>query len=337
MKRAIVSAIAALSVLLFAMTLAGCDVLFPKEEDPPKVEEPETPETPTIKYAKEFCGEWLRMDAVETWYISSAAIKINNALSSKSVSLSKQSDRVVEVTEDGRKYYLYASRIANTSFTGKIAGLGQGSPSISIARGGNLGGIGVTISKLDDQVNEITTTTDTEGNFTAEDIIPGEDYVVTPAGGTPTTVSPSADGDDVGTITIPDGAVNFKTSISAGTTIRYPNTRYDFTLSIKNTGTEDCSAATFQLDFDSELYVISAPASSILGTIEPGKEKTIPITVMGKPFSSEYDFRKVGVTITDTRNNKIWNDSVSVKFSNEKESYRIESNLISVPTAPFQG
>jgi hypothetical protein len=121
--------------------------------------------------------------------------------------------------------------------------------------------------------------------------------------------------------------MNFKTSISAGTAIRYPNTRYDFTLGIKNTGTEDCRAATFQLDFDGELQVISAPESSILGTIEPGTEKSIPITVMCEPFSSEYEFRIIGVRITDTRGNNIWNDSVSIKFSNEKESYRIKFNI----------
>jgi hypothetical protein len=299
-------------VLLVSLLLMDCDLSTEPESE--------------TKYAKKFWGEWLRMDAEETWYINSAAIEINKRSSSKEVSLNKQSDRVLEVTEGSRKYYLYASRITNTSFPGRIASLEQGSLSSRVL-GGGIGGIGVAISNLNDQANKTTTTTDADGNFTAEGIIPGDNYVVTPDGGQPTTVSPSADGDDIGTITIPDGAVNFKTSISAGTTIRYPNTRYDFTLSVKNTGTEDCSAATFQLNFDSELDVISTPASLILGTIEPGKEKTIPIAVMCKPFSSDYEFRKIGVTITDTRNNKTWNDSVSIKFSNEKESYRIKFNI----------
>jgi hypothetical protein len=318
MKKAIVSTITALSVLLFAMSLAGCDVLPPEEEDPST--------SGASLYSKEFWGEWLRMDTGEKWYISSGAIKIDGSASSKTVYLSKQSNKVVEVTDGERKYYLYASRVANTSFTGRIAGIGQAALSARSAAGG-IGGIGVTISQLNDLANTVAATTNADGDFTAEGIIPGEDYVVTPEGGQPTTVSPSADGDDIGTVTIPDGLVNFKASISAGTAIRYPNTRYDFTLSIKNTGTEDCKAATFQLDFDSELYVISEPASLILGTIEPGKEKEIPITVMCKPFSSDYEFRKIGVTITDTRNNTTWNDSVSIKFSNEKESYRIKFNI----------
>jgi hypothetical protein len=65
----------------------------------------ETPEESTAaRYAKEYWGEWIRMDASETWYISAGAIKINNSSSSKTVSLSKQSDRVIEVTDGTRKY-----------------------------------------------------------------------------------------------------------------------------------------------------------------------------------------------------------------------------------------
>jgi hypothetical protein len=218
MKRAIVSAIAALSVLLFAMTLASCDLLSPKEEEPTKTETPSTPDKPSTPeepsipepslYSKEFWGEWLRMDTGETWYINSQTIKVGD--STKTVSLTKQSPRVVEVTDGGRKYYLYASRIANTSFTGRIASLEQVSPSVRAL--GGLGGIGVTISNLGDQANEITTTTDADGNFTAEDIIPGDEYEVTPEGGTPTTVTSTGDGDNVGTITVVIG-VNFKSSI----------------------------------------------------------------------------------------------------------------------------
>jgi hypothetical protein len=100
MKRAIVSTIAALSVLLFAMTLAGCDLLSPKEEDPPKTEEPSTPDKPSTPeepslYSKEFWGEWLRMDTGEKWYINSQTIKVGD--STKTVFLTKQSPRVVEV------------------------------------------------------------------------------------------------------------------------------------------------------------------------------------------------------------------------------------------------
>ena len=59
--------------------------------------------TPGQRYAEECWGEWIRMDEDETWYISGSSIKINGAVASKSVSLVKQSDRVIEVDEGGRK------------------------------------------------------------------------------------------------------------------------------------------------------------------------------------------------------------------------------------------
>jgi hypothetical protein len=95
---------------------AGCD-LSASNDNSGITAYPDNPDN-----NKEFLGEWIRMDTGDTWHITSNAIKINNSVSSKTVLLVKQSDRVAEVTEAGRKYYLYASRVANTSFTGKIAG-----------------------------------------------------------------------------------------------------------------------------------------------------------------------------------------------------------------------
>ncbi|MDR0709111.1 MAG: hypothetical protein LBF77_03485 [Spirochaetaceae bacterium] len=89
------------------------------------------------------------MDTGETWYISSTAISINNTASSRRVSLQKQPDRVIEATEGGRKYYFYASRTANASFTGRVATLEKSARSARAV--GGVGGIGVTISNLKDK------------------------------------------------------------------------------------------------------------------------------------------------------------------------------------------
>ncbi|MDR1175654.1 MAG: hypothetical protein LBK83_09340 [Treponema sp.] len=202
-------------------------------------------------YAETYWGEWIRMDANETWYISGGAIKVNGAVRSASVSLVKQSDRVIQVTEGGRKYYLYASRIANTSFTGKIAGFEEAAPSIQRSVAGGKGWINVVVEDLNNGSTQ-TVQTDDAGEFTVEDAIPGDSYEITPEGGTPVTVTPQGDGDDVGTITVTDG-VNFKTSITEndGAPFLYANgTRYDFIIEAANVGTEDCLAATYQLSFE---------------------------------------------------------------------------------------
>ncbi|MDR2446553.1 MAG: hypothetical protein LBD58_04595, partial [Treponema sp.] len=116
----------AIGVGLMSLMLLACptvDLLDSSEipEEPTVPEEPEEPTVPVSKYDKEYWGEWVRMDTGKKWYISSSAITIDTGYgnsSVSSVSLSKQSDRVIEVSEGGRKYYLYASRTANTRFTG---------------------------------------------------------------------------------------------------------------------------------------------------------------------------------------------------------------------------
>ena len=76
----------------------------------------------TANYSKEYWGEWIRMDTGENWYISNNSIQIDDSIKS-GVSIRKQSSKVIEVTEDGRKYYLFASRVNNARFNGSIANI----------------------------------------------------------------------------------------------------------------------------------------------------------------------------------------------------------------------
>ncbi|MHC6202625.1 hypothetical protein ACYULU_05455, partial [Breznakiellaceae bacterium SP9] len=302
-------------LVLTTLFMAGCQKLI---GDKPESSTTPTAPTGSIKYSKEFWGEWLRMDANETWYITSSAIEIDGQKSSKTLTLNKQSDRVIKVVEGGREYYLYASRIVNAHFTGKIAGFQDGSRSgIPRLGGSGLGGIKVFVHNLKDKVNELTTTTDSNGKFTADGIIPGDEHVVTPEGGTPTIVLPRVDGDDVGTITIAQG-VNFKASItpqSAATNMSelYEGRTYHFDIVIKNTGDQDCTAATCQIDFGTGLNGSGAGLTT-LGTIESGKTKTIPVSIASSLIQGEYEFKKINVTITDTVQQKTWEDSVSLRF-----------------------
>jgi hypothetical protein len=130
---------------------------------------------------------------------------------------------------------------------------------------------------VEDLDNGLTTTTrtDGDGNFTVDDIIPGDDYTVTQTGGTPVTVTPHGDGDDMGIITVNDG-VNFKVSITGGTALTYVSDAYTFVLSIQNTGDTDATATTYALSFDSGLQW-SSGSYGILDTIDPGKSKKIEI------------------------------------------------------------
>jgi hypothetical protein len=297
------------------LVMAGCPDLFNDTGDsPPGQDDQGGQNNPGgAAYAEECWGEWIRIDADETWYISGGAIKVNGAAHSAPVSLAKQSDRVIQVTEGGLKYYLFASRIANTRFTGKTAGGKEGGK--------------VVVENLDSGgATEIQT--DSDGGFAVEGAIPGDTYQIKPEGGTPVTVKPQGDGDDVGTITVTDGA-NLKTSIRASRNsggyiineastqnVLYAGTQYDFTMSITNVGTEDCHAATYRLSFEDGLTTSASPAETTIGTIEPGelKSKTIALSLRCDPINEEYVYKKITIAITDQRSLKTWEDSVSVRF-----------------------
>jgi hypothetical protein len=276
------------------------------------------------KYDKEFLGEWLRMDTGDKWYISSTAIKINNQESSKTVSLHKDSERVIKVTEGGQVYYLFGFRIANATFTGRIVEFREDAPSGRALSGGNLAGIGVTISSLDERVTELTTT-DPNGRYVADDIIPGDDYTVTPEGGTPTKVTPQFDGEDIGTITVTQG-VNLKIRIvpqssEVDMAFLYAGETYGFNLEIENTGDRDCVAPNYTLDFENA--VTSSPSSGIIGTIEPGTTKTIPLSLRYLSTLKAYEVHRIGIRIIDL--DKTWEDSVSLKIHKGTVNFNIHA------------
>jgi uncharacterized repeat protein (TIGR02543 family) len=305
--------------------------------DPGGQDNPGEPFDPTGSlYAETYWGEWIRMDADETWYISGGAIKINGAVRSKSVSLEKQSERVVKVTEGGREYYLYASRIANASFTGKIAGFEEASASVSPSASLSIqraAGWGQQVkenveTKVKNKNNGSTQTvqTDDKGEFTVPGAIPGDPYEITPEGGTPVTVTPLGDGDDVGTITVTEG-VNFKTRITENdnTPYLYANgTRYDFTLEITNTGTVDCLGTAYQLSFEDGLVTQASTERKLWGTIEFGKSKTVELSLQCDPIEEEYVYKKITITVTDVEQ-KTWVDSVTVKFYKTTTYFYLET------------
>jgi hypothetical protein len=293
--------------------------------------------TEIYRYPKDLWGEWVRMDTGVYWYITSNSC---TADSTGSITMTRQSDNVIAVAEGNRKYYLYASRIPNGSFSGSVVGDSPAKAGLSRSMTG-MGGMILTISNLKDAANVITTSTDSEGNFTAEETIPGDEYEVT-VGGQTTVVMPNTDGEDIGTVTITEG-MNFKTSITRRNSSTdmmqlYNLVDYSFNIEVENTGVEDCQAAIYKLSIPPGLNEKDVSLEDILGTIEPGTKKTIPITVNCAFIPEESVYKTIELTITDTIAKKTWDDSVSLKFNQMTVKFNINSNspvsgLIIVPTA----
>jgi hypothetical protein len=255
-----------------------------------------------------------------TWYIKSESIRHSGQgyeFAEYVTGITKESENVIRLELNSQTFngthFLFPKRIAGATFSGKVAELVQTSPSVLRSVAGGKGWATVVVENLDNG-SKIDTQTDGDGNFVADGIIPGDEYKVTPEGGTSVVVTPNADGDDVGTITVTDG-LNFKVSGESKSPIMLANDinsyglNYSCTLSIKNIGTETASACTYQINGDEgETY------SGVLGSIKPNETKTIDITIRCGAIAGEKRFKKLNVVINDPINNKTWNDSASFLF-----------------------
>jgi fibronectin type 3 domain-containing protein len=314
-------------IILTALALVGCRMVDRDAgiDDDGVTDEPNTekPSDSGIIYTKEFWGEWVHMDTGDKWYISDNTITVNGAEASTSATLSKHSERVLEVTDGGRQYYLYASRIANASFTGTIVGDAGAAGSIRAASRGSK----VTGKNQKNKANESSAVTDEDGKFTLEGIILGDPYEVTPEGGSPVTITPRSDGGDIGVITVTTG-VNFKTSLiptqsSTDMTELYMNEVYHFEIEFENVGDKDCPSPAYTVTEPSGV-TITGVLQGILGTIEPGVKKSVPISVLCSAVADDYEYKKISIRIADGAG-KTWEDSVSLRFYKETMSFNIKA------------
>jgi fibronectin type 3 domain-containing protein len=329
-------------IILTALALVGCRLVDsdngidndgitegPNKEKPDDgiTDEPneEKPSDSGIIYTKEFWGEWVHMDTGDKWYISDNTITVNGVEASTSATLSKHSERVLEVTDGGRQYYLYASRIANASFTGVIVVDTDATASARAASGRK--DIRVKIVNQNNKANELSAVTDEDGKFTVQGAILGDPYKVTPEGGMPVTITPRSDGGDIGVITVTTG-VNFKTSLiptqsSTDMTELYMNEVYHFEIEFENVGDKDCPSPAYTVTEPSGV-TITGVLQGILGTIEPGVKKSVPISVLCSAVADDYEYKKISIRIADGAG-KTWEDSVSLRFYKETMSFNIKA------------
>jgi hypothetical protein len=319
----------------------------PSNPENPTPNDPSNPANPIAKYNQEFWGEWIGIQGEtasigpqsltgRTWYISANEIAIDgkkpNSYGSilNNLELSRLSNNVVKVDASGpyekSVIYLYASRIRNAAFSGSVVDPDGVSPSSRAISG--LGNIQVTITNLANAVDSATATTDAAGNFTAANIIAGDTYTVS-ASAQSAEVMPNVDGDNVGAITIAEG-VNFKATIApTSSTVDmmrlYANgTAYQLNIEIANTGSMDATATTYSIAAKNGLQIVSGAENGILGSIEPGKKKNIPIAVACNSIQDECEFKTIDVRIKDI-NNKTWDDLVSLRFNKTPVTFFIRS------------
>jgi hypothetical protein len=190
----------------------------------------------------------------------------------------------------------------------------------------------VTVTNLKNASDKHTSTTNDNGEFKVEDIIPFDTYEVE-VKDEKIEFTPLDGGDNAGTITLNEGGTNFKVSFTQndnfkGYVCAYPNNAPNSSdqhltgrIIIKNTGGKntgdlDATAVTYQLTSANGLSVSNSPMKGILGTIEPGrtKEISISVTCSARSINGDFAFKTIGVQLTDPIHDRTWQDSISVKF-----------------------
>ncbi|MDR1902518.1 MAG: hypothetical protein LBQ88_09595 [Treponema sp.] len=292
-------------------------------------------------YPREIWGEWVRIDTGDIWRFGSNWKATNNTVGSGAV-IEKQSGNVIKITEQGKTdIYLFASRLPNASFSGRVADMDSAASSVHGGRAiSGFNNMAITIRNLKDMANTVTTQTNSDGTYTADGIVAGDEYEVT-VGGETTTVTVNTDGDDVGTITIVPDGVNFKTTLERTSTNQdmmrlRTNTTYQFNIVIENTGDADCLAPRYTL-YPEAGITLDQPITGILSTIESGATKVIPINVSCSSITGESEYKKIDITIYSQLGNRTWNDSVSLKFNREWVYLNIRSDSNVLPGKTVSG
>jgi hypothetical protein len=286
-------------------------------------------------YPQEIWGEWIRMDTGDTFRFGSNWRQYQGVDIGDDAVLEKQSEKVVKITKkDKTVIYLFASRLPNASFSGTIVGMNGAALSVNGGRAiGGLGGMPVTITNLSDRNNNVTARTNDDGDYTANNIVAGDEYEITVEGET-TKVTVNTDGDDVGTITIVEDGLNFKTTLerrgdSANQDMNrlWVGGRYYFNIVIENTGNDDWLAPSYKLTPGPGITLTNNDSSDQFMSIEPGKSKKIPVEIVCNSITGQFENKKIGITIESSIGGKrTWNDSVSLKFNREYVYLNIRSD-----------
>ena len=287
-----------------------------------------------FRFNKDEWGEWLRLDTGDTWYISDSQITIREIPYPNKLSLRKENRNAIEVTEGSRKYYIYASRVKDASFKGRVV---QGSDNVIGGSEQGVGSIAVVIRNLANASDKTIVTTDEDGNYIVEDIIPWDTYTVT-VGGKTWTVTPG-DGDDVGIMALRDG-VNLKAYLSVGDADRMWDAGY-FNINIENTGTTAVAEgvyAYYTLESPDIVAYSPGPEECIsLDWLLPGDSVTESVDYYCYPPTGEFDIKRIGLTIVDPQSGITINDYASIKIKMPVDlNINAQSTVQGIVIAPYK-
>ena len=296
----------ALSCELF---YTGGDSSEPEEKTEKEEEKTEKEEEKTEKEeekSKEYWGTWIRMDTGDEYYFDATKELTNYTLDGESI---LKIGSIVYFRKNGK----------NRDFSMKVAGFSDSRAlrAISIGKQGISG-------RRENQKNSEdgeTVVSDAEGKLAFTGAVSGDTQTITVAATTSVSVTPSYNGEDLGTIPIVEsGTYGFKTTYSIDSDEQgfcfgnYYKT-YELTLNLKNIGDTMCETSIYEVSCDDKkLEFVSGSKRANFSSIEKDCSKVITFKVRYAELTNEYVDVPIKISIQDSLYYRTWEDSITLRF-----------------------
>jgi hypothetical protein len=304
---------------------------------------------------RSFWGRWTQMDNGDEWlitdrYVAGSGLQYD-VLSSNSeqitldsnIVLVKDSDNVLSVTNGTGEYRFIRQREMGT-MSGKVLGQVSTSPtgSRSLASGlAALAGIEMVIRNINNPTNTDIVTTDENGEWFSEEVIPGEEYIIEPViidqqedyeTVQATPVITMEDGEDVGNIIFTPAKYNFQTEYTMQDNFLYADgsTYFGITLVVKNIGTAISLGANYVLSAEEGEGVTvicdsnNHTLTDAIGSIPPNTQVTLDLRVRCEPIGNSWEDKKVFILLSSA-DGHVWEDSISLRFYKTKSTINLYS------------
>ena len=311
------------------------------------------------KYKKSLWGKWTRIDTGEVYVISGNEFKRQDSWYDENLSdeLVPESENILRMGTGESAPRLFRKAGGLTSFTAKVAGfsetVGRAANGTSEIKGKK--GVKVKRQSKDIATDEDTVTSSEDGLVEFEDVVAGETQTITveTENGNVVTldVTPTYEGENVGTIPIVESGYSFKTTYSVGSSAYWWEDNqdsyyfgndfkeYTLRLTFTNIGDETCSTAQYELlTSDKELKLSNYKGG--IASIPAGSSETAEITVSYGKLDSYYKDVTIAIQIVDTKLNKKWLDSITLRFYQTPihlNFYAIKANSNSMSSGQLNG
>ncbi|MBI9102742.1 MAG: hypothetical protein JEY99_10015 [Spirochaetales bacterium] len=307
-----------------------------------------------------FWGRWMGLGSGEDWYISGSSVWIDdateryyntdsNTITFEDYQLVKDSEDVLKYVEDGSSIptFLYRVAGASSSFSAVLVDSSEDAPSSSARGLSSLGGIDVIIQNLNNQENNQSLETAYDGTLTAEDIIIGDDYLITIpvqegiGDEVQAEVTALYDEQNVGTLDLANSNANFKMNIRSE---KRPDllladnvTEYKVYIDITNIGNNTITDVEYEITANEDLVISADDLTGIIGSAVSGSVKTIDLTILCPEINTEEAVKSLNVSITDYNplQSKTWPETVSLKFYKKYPSFSIYTHYEGAGVEPL--